>query len=95
MMSHPCDVTSNALEELPDEDALDWTAVRSLLTANAETTRALEAYFVRAQYRDDESSDLSSAKEHIREAIDRHEAIVEDLELALAAADERERIDAD
>ncbi|RDI72233.1 hypothetical protein [Halopelagius longus] len=92
-MSHRSDATADLLEELPDGDALDWTAVRSLLTANAETTRALEAYFVRAQYRDDDSSDLSPAKEHIREAIDRHESIVENLELALAAADERERLD--
>lgn len=89
-MSH----RSDDVDELPDGDALDWTVLRSLLTANAETTRALEAYFVRAQYRDD-ASDLSPAREHIREAIDRHEAIVEDLKLALAALDEREGRDTD
>lgn len=83
----------DVFDELPDATAVDWTAVQSLLRANAETTRALEAYFVRAQYREDGAADLSPAKEHIRRALDRHETIVEDLELALAAADEREETD--
>lgn len=93
IMSQRTDAPSDALDELPDADALDWTAVQTLLAANDETTQALQSYFLRARYRDDEVNDLSSVKGHIREAIERHESIVEDLEFALAAVDERERVD--
>ncbi|SFG58116.1 hypothetical protein SAMN04488063_2486 [Halopelagius inordinatus] len=87
------DDSSDALDELPDVDALDWTAVQSLLAADAETTRALQSYLARVHYRDDGATDLSSVKRHLREAIDRHESIAEELEFALAAVDERERVD--
>lgn len=92
-MCEHSDDPSDALDELPDVEALDWTAVQTLLAANAETTRALQSYFARVHYRDDGASDLSPVKQHLREAIDRHESIVEELEFALAAVEERERID--
>jgi hypothetical protein len=90
-MRQPSDGT---LDELPDLGALDWTAVRSLIAANEETTRALESYLLRTQYRED-GSDLASVRAHIRGAIQRHERAVEELQLALAAVEKRERTDAD
>lgn len=92
-MCERSDGPSDALDELPDADALDWTALQSLLAANAETTQALESYLARVQYRDEGGDDLSPVKDHIREAIDRHEDILEALELALAAVEKREQSD--
>jgi DNA-binding ferritin-like protein len=76
------------LDELPGTDALDWTVLQSMLTANAETTRAMETYVARTQYRDDDPA-LEPVREHLEEALAHHETVVDQLEFALEALDER------
>lgn len=66
---------------------LKWTLAKSLLDANAHCTQAFENYLL-LTHRTDASSGMGAVEESIQRAIDEHERIVEQLELAAEVASE-------
>ncbi|RLM56526.1 hypothetical protein DVK02_08460 [Halobellus sp. Atlit-31R] len=89
MMSKQQEGVGHPLEELRDERAVDWTIVRSLLTANEATSQALESHLLRAYYRESGEIETESTEAYLERAIARHERILEDLEFARDLLDER------
>ena len=73
--------------ELPDDDAVDWTITRALLSANDELSRALEVHLLQTQYRSRDESDADVVKQYLDDAIEHHEQIIEDLRFARDALD--------
>jgi hypothetical protein len=71
--------------EVPSDDDLDWTILRALLAANNKTSRAMESHLLRVYY----GGEAEQTTEHIQRAIERHERIIEDLELAKEMVDRR------
>lgn len=57
---------------------LEWAVAKTLLDANARTVQAFEYHLLRT-YRED-ASNLESVQSNIRQAIDEHEKIIENLE---------------
>jgi len=88
-MSKQQEGVGHPLEELPDKRAVDWTIVRSLLTANEATSRALESHLLQAYYDESGGAKTESTEQYVERAIARHERIVEDLRLARDLLDER------
>lgn len=74
--------------ELPSDDDIDWTILRAMLAANNKTSQAMESHLLRVCYGGD--AEVEQTKEHIRRAIERHERIIEDLQLAKEIVDRRE-----
>lgn len=83
------DIGEERASDTEEEDSrtLNWMIAKSLLDANAHETRAFEHHLLRTYYPDG-SSELEATKEHIGAAIDEHEKIIEQLELAQRAVDE-------
>lgn len=80
----------NRNENTPDERRLSesysfsdsqWTIAQALLTANAQTTQALE-YLLLATYREDGSLNLDAMQAGIQQAQNEHQQILEELQLA-------------
>ena len=88
-MSKQQEGVGHPLEELPDERAVDWTIVRSLLTANEATSRALESHLLQAYYDESKGAKTESTEQYVERAIARHERIIEDLQFARDLLDER------
>ncbi|KAB1198154.1 MULTISPECIES: hypothetical protein [Haloferax] len=80
---------SGGLDELPDDGSIDWAITRALLAANDATSAALEMHLVQTQYRGDDGSNSAAIRQHIDEAIEHHEQIIEDLRFAREAVDHR------
>lgn len=70
-----------------------WTLAKSLLDANALSTRALEYHLV-GTHRPDASPNAESMRTCVRQAINEHERIIEQLELAEQAIADLQREDA-
>ncbi|ELZ90379.1 hypothetical protein C440_16911 [Haloferax mucosum ATCC BAA-1512] len=79
------------LGELPDDDSIEWTITRALLSASDSTSRALESHLMQTQYHDYDCDERSTeqTRAHIDDAIDRHEQILEDLRFARDALEYR------
>ncbi|UPV75646.1 hypothetical protein M0R89_06165 [Halorussus limi] len=82
------DITDSSTgEDFEDAEELQWVLAKTLLDANAHSTQALENYLL-LTHRGDGSANLDSVQESIRRAIDEHETIIEELELASEAVAE-------
>jgi hypothetical protein len=81
--------TGHPLEELPDDGAIDWTIVRSLLAASDATSQALESHLLQAYYRESEDTETEPTEQYLDRAIVRHERIIEDLRFARELLEER------
>jgi len=68
------------------EDVVDWTVLRSIQKANAESMGAMEAYLLVATTPDAAGS-VDRTHELLERSIQRHERIVEHLELAVSQLD--------
>lgn len=73
--------------ESPEHRELEWVVAKSLLDANACTVEAFEYHLLRT-YRDDASPNVESMQTNIQQAIDEHERIIENLEVAAQAVAE-------
>ncbi len=65
------------------EDVVDWTVLRSIQKANAESMSAMEAYLLVATAPGATGS-VGRTRELLERSIRRHERIVEHLELAVS-----------
>jgi hypothetical protein len=65
-----------------DDAPLDWTALKALMDANAASQRAMEEYLYHACLGNADGQ--AGVDEFIEQSIERHEAIIEHLELASA-----------
>lgn len=74
----------SAAERSSGESELSWELACSLLKADSYTNRALEEHVFRMCRSD---ADVRDTEEYLREALDRHRDIVEELEYALDAID--------
>jgi hypothetical protein len=75
--------------ESPESRELDWVVAKSLLDANARTVEAFEYHLLRT-CRDDASANVETMLTNISQAIDEHERIIENLEVAAQAIAEPE-----
>lgn len=66
---------------------LKWAVAKSLLDANAHSTQAFE-YYLMGTYHSDVSSNWDSMQECLRQAIDQHRKIVEELQVAAEIVEE-------
>ena len=80
-LSGPSDSSSDD----PFEDP-GWVVAKTLLDANARSVRAFEQHLLWTYYRTE--GDPAQTKRTLRQAIQDHERIIEDLELAIVALDE-------
>ncbi|WP_135807157.1 hypothetical protein [Halorussus marinus] len=77
------------LEEVSDGDDWqnwEWLVAKSLLDANAHSSRAFEQHLLYT-YHADADGDSEEMCRHIERAIEEHERIIEHLELAAQATD--------
>ncbi|WP_396611620.1 hypothetical protein ACH9L7_15700 [Haloferax sp. S1W] len=82
--------TEGLLDELPHDGAVDWTIVRSLLSANDSTSSALESHLMQLHYHDGgDDIAMTTTQQYLDEAIAQHERILEDLRLAQEALENR------
>lgn len=72
-------MTGPHLDEFDADEELGWTLSSAVLTAQASTIRALEAYLMLVHYGDAGPGDVQT---YIDEAIQTHESILDDLYLA-------------
>lgn len=72
------------------EDVVEWTVLKSIQRANAESMKAMESYLLVATGPDGTGS-AERTHEFLRRSIERHERIVEQLELAAAEIDAEPR----
>jgi len=72
------------------EDVVEWTVLKSIQQANAESMKAMESYLLVATAPDGTGS-AEHTREFLRRSIERHERIVEQLELAAAEIDAEPR----
>ena len=77
-------------EEGCAEDVVEWTVLKSIQRANAESMKAMEAYLLVATGPDGTGS-AERTRALLRRSIERHERIVEQLELAAAEIDAEPR----
>ncbi|MGQ4556643.1 hypothetical protein [Halobellus sp. GM3] len=88
-MSKQQEEAGHPLNELPDQQAVDWTIVQSLLAANEATSRALESHLLQAYYEQDGNAETESTAQYLERAVTRHERIIEDLRFARELLEER------
>ena len=69
-----------------DGDVVDWTVLKSIQQANAASMAAMEEYLLAAACPGADGDD-ERTRELLERSIERHERIVEQLELAKAGAD--------
>ena len=69
-----------------DGDVVDWTVLKSIQQANAASMAAMEEYLLAATC-PGADGDGERTRELLERSIERHERIVEQLELAKAGAD--------
>ncbi|SEM01979.1 hypothetical protein [Haloferax larsenii] len=77
------------IDELPDDGAIDWTIIRSLLSASDSTSSALESHLMQTYYYGGDTISTAATQQYLDAAISKHERILEDLRLARDALDER------
>lgn len=66
---------------------LRWAVAKSLLDANARSTQAFE-YYLLGSYHSDASSNWNSMQECLRQAINEHQKIIEELQVAAEIVEE-------
>lgn len=66
---------------------LRWAVAKSLLDANAHSTQAFE-YYLMGTYRSDASLNLDSMQQCLWQAIDEHQKIIEELQVAAEIIEE-------
>jgi hypothetical protein len=91
-------VIADEFQHLRDGDAADalhWTAARSTLEANQYSMRALESLLLETGPAEHDTTDADVASQALEQAIAHHQRAIEDLEFALEALDERDRVTRD
>ncbi|GGJ05133.1 hypothetical protein GCM10008995_13720 [Halobellus salinus] len=88
-MSHQQEEACPPADELPENEDVDWTILRSMLAASNETSQAMESHLLRVYYSEGEDSQVAQTEEHLERAIARHERIIENLGLAKKMVDRR------
>lgn len=81
------DILEKNLDDPGGDPDWEWVVAKSLLDANAHAGQAFEHHLLRT-YHSDASENPREIREHLRQAIDEHERIIEHLELAARAIDE-------
>lgn len=75
---------------------LEWTFVRSLLSASAYENRALESFFLQRYSRDGGGdADLDAVRQYLDDALAQHRRAVEDLEHARRALADDDAVGSD
>lgn len=75
---------------------LEWTLVRSLLSASAYENRALESYFLQRYSRDGgDDPDLDAVRRYLDDALIQHRRAIEDLEHARRTLDDVDAVRSD
>lgn len=73
---------------------LEWTLVRTLLSASASENKALESYFLQRHSRDGDA-DFDTVHQYLDDALTQHRRAIEDLKLARQVLDEMEAFRSD
>ncbi len=73
---------------------LEWTLVRTLLSASASENKALESYFLQRRSRDG-GADFDTVRQYLDDALTQHRRAIEDLQLAQQTLDEMEAFRSD
>lgn len=68
-------------EDGDDDEFVDWTVLKSMQAANGASMRAMEEYLL-VVTRPEVADDPARTREFLQRSIERHERIIEQLELA-------------